>query len=208
MGYTGPDRKEKTKAYNAAYRAKNAEAERAYRKAYYAANKEKVRAMNVAAYRKNKEQRNADARAAWAAMTPEKRAAVAAAMKEWGKQNAEHLKIYRREYQRNRAQTDPVFNLVRRQATRIRVVLRGNIKSAKTMELVGLTATELRDYLQSKFLPGMTWENRREWHIDHIRPCASFDLTDPEQQRICFHYTNLQPLWAKDNLKKSDRWAA
>ena len=48
----------------------------------------------------------------------------------------------------------------------------------------------------------MTWDNHGEWHIDHIKPCASFDLTDADQQRECFNYTNLQPLWAKDNLSK------
>jgi HNH endonuclease. len=54
----------------------------------------------------------------------------------------------------------------------------------------------------------MSWDNygRDGWHIDHIRPCASFDLTDPEQQRQCFHYTNLQPLWAADNIRKGAKW--
>jgi hypothetical protein len=50
----------------------------------------------------------------------------------------------------------------------------------------------------------MTWDNYGEWHMDHIQPCASFDQTDPEQQKICWHYTNYQPLWAEDNLRKSD----
>ena len=56
----------------------------------------------------------------------------------------------------------------------------------------------------------MSWDNYgiHGWHIDHIRPCASFDLTDPEQQRQCFHYPNLQPLWAFDNLSKNDGWEA
>ena len=53
----------------------------------------------------------------------------------------------------------------------------------------------------------MTRENHGECHYDHMRPCASFDLTDPEQQKQCFHYTNLQPLWAKDNPSKSDNWS-
>ena len=51
----------------------------------------------------------------------------------------------------------------------------------------------------------MNWDNYGQWHIDHIRPCASFNLLDPIEQKICFHYTNLQPLWAEDNLKKSNK---
>ena len=65
----------------------------------------------------------------------------------------------------------------------------------------------LRAWIESKFLPGMTWENRRQWHIDHIMPLAKFDLSDPAQQAAAFHYTNLQPLWAKDNLRKGDKVA-
>jgi hypothetical protein len=74
------------------------------------------------------------------------------------------------------------------------------------MEYIGCSIEHLKDYLQSKFENGMTWENYGKWHIDHIRPCASFDLTDIEQQKICFNYKNLQPLWAEDNFKKSDKW--
>ena len=48
----------------------------------------------------------------------------------------------------------------------------------------------------------MSWDNYGDWHVDHIRPCASFDLTNEDEQRICFHYKNLQPLWGPDNLEK------
>jgi hypothetical protein len=82
----------------------------------------------------------------------------------------------------------------------------GARKSAATTELTGIDAKELKEYLALQFAEGMSWDNYGEWHIDHIRPCASFDLTDPAQQRECFHYTNLQPLWAEDNLRKSDKW--
>jgi hypothetical protein len=78
-------------------------------------------------------------------------------------------------------------------------------KTATTMKLVGCSRTQLRDHLAGLFSDGMTWENYGEWHIDHIQPCASFDLTDPEQQKLCFHYTNLQPLWGQDNLSKGAR---
>jgi hypothetical protein len=60
------------------------------------------------------------------------------------------------------------------------------------------------EFLEKKFLPGMNWENYGEWHIDHIVPCSSFDLSKSEQQKICFNYSNLQPLWAADNIRKSD----
>jgi hypothetical protein len=84
----------------------------------------------------------------------------------------------------------------------------GARKAARTMELIGCTIAEVRAHLESHFLPGMTWDNcgRNGWHIDHIRPCYSFNLEDPVQQRICFHFTNLQPMWEADNISKSNRW--
>lgn len=77
-------------------------------------------------------------------------------------------------------------------------------KHANTMSIIGCSIEFLKTYLEAKFLPGMSWENygRYGWHVDHIWPCASFDLTDPEQQKICFGYQNLQPLWEVDNLRK------
>jgi hypothetical protein len=70
------------------------------------------------------------------------------------------------------------------------------------MKLIDCTIEELWTHLKRKFTEGMTKENYGKWHIDHIIPCASFDLTDPEQQEKCFHYTNLRPLWAFDNMSK------
>ena len=66
---------------------------------------------------------------------------------------------------------------------------------------------ELKYYLEGKFQSGMTWENHgfRGWHIDHILPCSSFDFTKIEEQKKCFHYTNLQPLWAHENLTKAEK---
>ena len=65
---------------------------------------------------------------------------------------------------------------------------------------------KLKQYLEPQFKPEMNWNNHGEiWEIDHIKPCSSFDLTDTEQQKQCFHYTNLQPLWAEDNLRKGDK---
>lgn len=79
-------------------------------------------------------------------------------------------------------------------------------KTSKLRELLGCDIQILKLHLESQFKPGMSWENHavRGWHIDHIKPCASFDLTKVEEQKKCFHYTNLQPLWWLDNLTKSD----
>lgn len=83
----------------------------------------------------------------------------------------------------------------------------GTIKSAKTEELLGCPVTEFIGHLESLFKPEMTWENHGlVWHIDHVRPCASFDLTDPEQQKACFNWTNQQPLFKEDNLRKAAKY--
>ena len=90
---------------------------------------------------------------------------------------------------------------------RLRGALAGTSKSAATLELLGCSVEELKKHLENQFVKGMTWNNYglHGWHIDHIIPCASFDLTKEEEQRKCFHYTNLQPLWAKDNYAKGDK---
>jgi len=82
----------------------------------------------------------------------------------------------------------------------------GTFKSDKTMNLVGCSVAELMAHIQKQFKPGMAWNNRHLWEIDHIRPCSSFDLLDPEQQRQCFRFTNLQPLWKPENRIKSDKY--
>jgi hypothetical protein len=89
----------------------------------------------------------------------------------------------------------------------MRSAMDGRSKSKHTMELLGCSIEEFKIYLEKQFTKGMNWGNygKKGWHIDHILPCASFDLTDPEQQKKCFHYTNLQPLWAEDNYKKKDK---
>jgi len=90
-----------------------------------------------------------------------------------------------------------------------RVSVCGAIKQGKdesSIELLGCSIKYLKEWLQSHFLPGMTWDNWGKkddnWHIDHHYPIASFDLADPEQRKQCFHYTNMYPMWGKDNLSK------
>tara|TARA_B100000029_G_scaffold41084_1_gene38243 strand:+ start:3956 stop:4495 length:540 start_codon:yes stop_codon:yes gene_type:complete len=125
--------------------------------------------------------------------------------KEYRLKNIERMKEYRNQYERERRKTDPNWKL--RANLRIRIVeaLKGSTKSKRTMELIGCTIDELWTHLESKFTNGMTRENHGIWHVDHIKACAKFDLSDPVQQGQCFHYTNLQPLWALDNMKKGAR---
>jgi hypothetical protein len=78
-------------------------------------------------------------------------------------------------------------------------------KNEHTISLLGCNLEKFKLYLSSKFQPRMTWKNYGKWYIDHILPCSIFDLTDYQERKFCFHYTNLQPLWAKDNLSKSDK---
>jgi hypothetical protein len=125
-----------------------------------------------------------------------------------------HLSTVRRQcaYQWKRRRRDVDYRLRLTLRNRLcAAISRGKGKKIESsISLVGCTVFELRAHLESQFQPGMTWDNYglHGWHIDHIIPCASFDLTDPEQQKACFHYTNLQPLWAEDNLKKGARLAA
>jgi hypothetical protein len=89
--------------------------------------------------------------------------------------------------------------------SRLHYALVGCRKSGKTLELLGCSPADLKLHLESQFTPGMSWANYGQWHIDHIKPCAKFDLSKPEEQRTCFHFTNLQPLWALDNFTKGGR---
>jgi len=113
-------------------------------------------------------------------------------------------KAYVSSYQRRKKATDPLHKL--KLTIKIRILEVVKNKSAKTFDLIGCSPVFLRDYLESLFQPGMSWSNHGKWHIDHIRPLASFDLTNPAQQHIACHYTNLQPLWAFDNLSKGAKY--
>ena len=138
---------------------------------------------------------------------------VAKLRAEFNKNNANKIRGYRKKYRtthrnklndyfKNQLRKNPTSRLLQNMRTRIWGSLRGKSKSNKTKEIIGCSIEYLWSHLESMFSDGMTRENYGKWHVDHIKPCASFDLSDPEQQRECFNYKNLQPLWAEDNLKK------
>jgi hypothetical protein len=124
----------------------------------------------------------------------------------WYAENREYAIAKAVEYERNRTKIDPSYKLMKRLRNRLYSLVSGKDKSAHTIELLGCSIEELWIHLERKFVVGMTRENYGEWHVDHIKPCASFDLTDPEQQKECFNYKNLQPLWAYDNMSKGAKY--
>lgn len=116
--------------------------------------------------------------------------------------NKEAIRAYARQYKRDKLRSDPDFKLANTLRKRLHNALRDGIKVGSAVQDLGCTISELRQHLEARFQPGMSWQNHGEWHIDHIRPLASFDLSDRAQLLQACHYTNLQPLWAVDNLKK------
>ena len=132
--------------------------------------------------------------------------------KAYGKRS--EAKAKRRKRERRRRQEDKQYRIKQNLRRRIRIAMYKvhTKKSTFTLDLLGCTLTQFKQHLQSLFQPGMTWDNYgridgiRCWELDHIRPCASFDLTKTKQQKECFHFSNIQPLWHDENLEKSDSW--
>jgi len=107
-------------------------------------------------------------------------------------------------YRKERIKNDPNFKIATTLRTRLIQALKGNQKVGSAVRDLGCTIPELKTYLEARFQTGMTWQNHsiNGWHIDHRQPLISFDLTDRTQLLQAVHYTNLQPLWAGENLRK------
>lgn len=125
------------------------------------------------------------------------------------KNNKEKIRERQRNVYKIKKNTDLKYKITKLLRGRISAAMKlsGVRKKTKTMDLVGCSISFLKEYIENKFKDGMNWGNHGiyGWHIDHIIPCSLFDLTKEEEQRKCFHYTNLQPLWSVDNLKKSNK---
>jgi hypothetical protein len=203
------------KAYAKLWREKNKEKIAAQLKAWNEKNKEYVRAKKKV-YREKHKEKLAKNKKEWAEKNKERlreKARLAhlqnktrnnARTKAWLKANKVQVREKKREYERHRYQTNPNFAMAIRLRARLRAALKvqKTSKSEALWSLLGCSIPQLKAYLESAFLPGMSWENRNQWHIDHIQPLASFDLADPNQRARACHYTNLQPLWAVDNIRK------
>lgn len=115
---------------------------------------------------------------------------------------------WKRSYVRLYRKKNPSFDIGIRLRVRMANAIRRSkaYKSESTERLLGCKWAYFLAHLEAQFTDGMTWENRSLWHIDHIIPCCAFDLTKPEEQAKCFHYTNLRPLWASENLSKNGKY--
>jgi len=208
---------EKMKEQKKAYRKQNAEKIKERMKAYYEQNAKKIKKYGKAwreqnaekikerhkAYREQNREKINERQKAYCKQNREK---INERQKAYRKQNRDKMRIY----ERNKRKTDLNFKLSGNLRTRVRQVLKGKCKSKNTLKLLGCSVDFLKKHLENQFQPGMSWNNYGNpngdhsecWHIDHVLPCASFDLSDPKQQQKCFHYSNLQPLWAEDNISK------
>jgi hypothetical protein len=182
--------KEKASASQKIYSEKNKQVIKEWHAQYYNQNFERLREKQKEYYQNNKPH-------------------VLETCKTWKEANKDKMREWYTNWQRERRNNDISFRI--RGTLHSRVVMAVKKKSKKaflTMDLIGCTIDQLRIFLEAEFTEGMTWKNYGRpkegpgWEIDHIRPCASFNLEDPEEQRKCFHWTNLQPLWARDNLSK------
>ena len=158
-------------------------------KIFYEKNKNKIRKRHREYAKKNSEKNSERGR-------------------KWVEEHRKQAREYKRKYERKRRQEDIKYKLLSNLSRRVRSAINNNSKSKNTINLVGCSIEELKQHLEKQFKEGMSWENYGlyGWHIDHIAPCYSFNLLLEEEQKKCFHYTNMQPLWAKENLKKGKKY--
>lgn len=127
----------------------------------------------------------------------------------WYSFNKEKIFLNRRKrYQEHRQgllngnERDILLNLRRVLRRRLTMAIKNNCRSGSAVCDLGCTIEFLKQYLESKFQPGMSWTNYGKWHIDHIIPLITFDLTNRDELLRAVHYTNLRPLWARENCSK------
>ncbi len=216
--------------YNA---IRKTEAGRAQRLAYARANKDRINAYARNRYQTNPEAkakilakqkaRMIIVRASKPKIVRPPKKSPAQRQKEYRQKHPEKVKLAMLEYHRkhpelkrkwkraahHRGMKNPEFVVIKRLRGRLHDELRFRARKTKkftsVVNLVGCSRTFLAGYIEAKFKPGMNWENRSQWHIDHILPVSSFNMLDLEEQKKCFHYTNLQPLWAHENCSKHDK---
>lgn len=194
----------------------------AYSRLYYLANKEKKLESSRLWYAENRDRKNETNRI-WKINNIERWNEY---VKKWQKENPQKMQLFSKtyreknpekmkkfcqlwrnknpDYQKNRKLIDTNFKLAINLRARLRTALKNNYKTGSAISDLGCTIDKLHIYLESMFQKGMAWGNYGSfgWHIDHKIPLISFNLIDREQFKKACYYTNLQPLWWKDNLSK------
>ena len=179
------------------YGKENKEYKKKRKQEYYLANKEKIKEY-YKEYRKAKKEKIKEYRKA----NKEKAKQY---NKEYYKDNKDKLIEKQNKYRSKRRKTHPLFKLMcnLRHRTWSAFKNKGYTKKTKTQEMLGVDWDVCKSHIERQFIKGMSWDNQGEWHIDHIIPLASAN-TEEQLKKLC-HYSNLQPLWAVDNLMKSDK---
>ena len=171
-------------------------------------------------YRRNRERILVQQKALKQNQTPEEKAKRLTWHRAYYASKREGIRRMQKEYRRRNLKRDNLARVIKRR-TNVQFALRCRIRNhvrkiilrlgafasrSHYIELLGCSLSDLASHIENKFLPGMSWENRNLWHLDHIRPLKTFDLSEPAQLAAACHFTNLQPLWAADNLRKGHRW--
>lgn len=168
---------------NADYRNRNKQHIEARKSEYYFANIDIEKEKRAKYYQENKEK-------------------IKRKTRRYAKNNRGEVNSYFRKYHAHRQKNDVQYRLTKSLRSRINHILRDKVKTGSAINDLGCSLEELIKHIESKFQPGMSWDNYGEWHIDHIKPLSSFNLEDRVQFLEACNYANLQPLWAHDNLKK------
>lgn len=158
-------------------------------------------AIDLESYHKNKEKRQ-QYQKEWLEKNPNKKAQYRAKTKEWLKNNPNYMN----EWMNNKRDQDPHFRLNHHLQSRLHSSLKALKTNHTLMGYIGCSFVHLLQHLEQQFSTGMSWDNYGEWHIDHIKPISKFDFNIKSQIFECWNYKNLQPLWASDNLKKSNKY--
>jgi len=187
------------KKYSIGYRQEHAKEIKLLQKNYRIKNKKKHCEDNKRYYQRSKEK-------------------VLSYQKKYRENNLEKIKAYKKEYncseefkanRRKKYNTDLEYKLSVSLRGSLRRSVLYNCKKSSALKLLGCSIPEFRQYIEKQIKPGMSWDkwglSAGKFHLDHVLPVASFDLMDIEQQKICFHYTNFQPLWSHENWSKCDK---
>jgi hypothetical protein len=174
-------------------------------KSYYEKNKEKLINYNRSYYQKNKESIAQKSKVYYI----ENKIEFLEYNKKYVKSNPDKIRVYKKRYKKKKLKSDIQFKIKERVRKRVHSAIK-RLKEKKIYSItkaIGCNSEELKKYLESKFLSGMTWDNHGlyGWHIDHVKPLSSFNLTNEKEFFQACHYTNLQPLWAKDNWEKGSK---